>query len=143
ILATLLPIDRIIGRFYPIFGSLLDISARGIGGGLIIQGPPIPEITLQNLHPEHLPIFPSLSLTISCRALSRCHATQSPIISRTTEKEGQGRKIFYGMMIAEGIIAMIWAAAGMSLFSGENLNELLATGGPAVVVSEVATTMLG
>ena len=143
ILATLLPIDKIIGRFYPIFGLLLLISAIGIGGGLIIKGAPIPEITLQNLHPGNLPIFPLLFLTISCGALSGFHATQSPIISRTTEKEGQGRKIFYGMMIAEGIIAMIWAAAGMSLFSGENLNELLASGGPAVVVSEIATTMLG
>lgn len=143
ILATLLPIDKIIGRFYPIFGMLLVISAIGIGGGLILKGAPIPELTLQNLHPDNIPIFPLLFLTISCGALSGFHATQSPIISRTTEKEGQGRKIFYGMMIAEGIIAMIWAAAGMSLFSGDKLNELLAAGGPAVVVSEVATTMLG
>ncbi|MBF4501043.1 carbon starvation protein A [Savagea sp. SN6] len=143
ILATLLPIDKIIGRFYPVFGMLLVISAIGIGGGLILKGAPIPELTLQNLHPDNIPIFPLLFLTISCGALSGFHATQSPIISRTTEKEGQGRKIFYGMMIAEGIIAMIWAAAGMSLFSGDKLNELLAAGGPAVVVSEVATTMLG
>src|SRR5699024_1676608 len=83
ILATLLPIDKIIGRFYPIFGLLLIISALGVGGGLIIKGAQIPEITLQNLHPENLPIFPLLYLTITCDALSGFHATQSSIISHT------------------------------------------------------------
>jgi carbon starvation protein CstA len=76
--------------------------------------------------------------------LSGFHATQTPIISRTTQREGQGRKIFYGMMIAEGIIAMVWAAAAMSLFHGSTgLNELLATGGTGLVVSEVAKVTLG
>ncbi|MFS0576196.1 carbon starvation CstA family protein [Sporosarcina sp. 179-K 3D1 HS] len=144
ILATLLPIDKIIGRFYPIFGALLIISAVGVGGGMVLTGANIPELTLANLHPDKLPIFPLLFLTISCGALSGFHATQSPIISRTTQREGQGRKIFYGMMIAEAIIAMIWAAAGMSLFNGPvGLNELLAAGGPAMIVSEASTMMLG
>lgn len=143
ILATLLPIDKIIGRFYPIFGVLLIISALGVGGSLIITGAPIPELTLENLHPDNIPIFPLLFLTISCGALSGFHATQSPIISRTTEAESQGRKIFYGMMIAEGVVAMIWAAAGMSLFYGKDLSAMIAEGGPAMVVSEVSTTMLG
>lgn len=144
ILATLLPIDKIIGRFYPIFGALLLISAVGVGGGLVITGAPIPELTLANLHPDNVPIFPLLFLTISCGALSGFHATQTPIISRTTQNEKQGRKIFYGMMIAEGIIAMIWAAAAMSLFDGgTGLNELLAKGGPGAVVSEASTLMLG
>ncbi|WP_243292314.1 carbon starvation CstA family protein [Bacillus sp. FJAT-47783] len=144
ILATLLPIDKIIGRFYPIFGALLLISAVGVGASLIIKGAPIPELTLENFHPDHAPIFPLLFLTISCGALSGFHATQTPIISRTTQAERHGRKIFYGMMIAEGIIAMIWAAAAMSLFNGSvGLNEVLASGGPAAVVSEVATMMLG
>ncbi|MFP3361092.1 carbon starvation CstA family protein, partial [Planococcus sp. SIMBA_143] len=81
---------------------------------------------LANFHPDNAPIFPLLFLTISCGAISGFHATQTPIISRTTKGEKQGRKIFYGMMIAEGIIAMIWAAAAMSLFDGPvGLNELL------------------
>ncbi|AQQ52510.1 carbon starvation CstA family protein [Planococcus lenghuensis] len=143
IFATVLPVDKIIGRLYPYFGALLVISAIGIGSTLLIQGHPIPELTLTNLHPEGLPIFPLLFLTISCGALSGFHATQSPIISRTTQKEGQGRQIFYGMMIAEGIIAMIWAAAAMSIFDGASLNELLAAGGPAGVVREVSMTTLG
>ncbi|MFE8700394.1 carbon starvation protein A [Cytobacillus sp. FJAT-54145] len=144
ILATLLPIDKIIGRFYPIFGALLIISAVGVGGGLVVTGADIPELTLENMHPAGAAIFPLLFLTISCGALSGFHATQSPIISRTTQNEKQGRKIFYGMMILEGIIAMIWAAAAMSLFNGPvGLNELLASGGPAAVVSEASKLMLG
>ncbi|TYS47812.1 carbon starvation protein A [Bacillus infantis] len=144
ILATLLPIDKIIGRFYPIFGALLLISALGVGASLVISGAPIPEINLSNMHPDNAPIFPLLFLTISCGALSGFHATQTPIISRTTENEDQGRKIFYGMMIAEGVIAMIWAAAAMSLFNGSaGLNELLAAGGPAAVVSEASKLTLG
>lgn len=144
ILATLLPIDKIIGRVYPVFGALLIISALGVGIGMIVTKAPIPELTLANLHPDNIPIFPLLFLTISCGALSGFHATQTPIISRTTQNEKQGRKIFYGMMIAEGIIAMIWAAAGMSLFNGgEGLNDILNNGGTAAVVSEASTLMLG
>ncbi len=144
ILATLMPIDKIIGRFYPYFGALLLISAAGVGVGLVVTGAPIPELSLKNFHPDHLPVFPLIFFTITCGALSGFHATQTPIISRTTKKENQGRKIFYGMMIAEAIIAMIWAAAGMSLFGGyEGLNEVLAAGGPGAVVSEVSVAMLG
>ncbi|MGD6817760.1 carbon starvation CstA family protein [Metabacillus sp. 84] len=144
ILATLLPIDKIIGRLYPYFGALLLISALGVGGMLVFTGAPIPELTLQNMHPDNMPVFPLLFLTISCGALSGFHATQTPIISRTAKNEKNGRKIFYGMMIAEGIIAMIWAAAAMSLFNGSGgLNEVLANGGPAAVVSESSAIMLG
>lgn len=145
LLATMLPIDKIIGRFYPIFGAFLVISAVGVGLSLVFTGAPVPEIELTNMHPDDAPIFPLLFLTISCGALSGFHATQTPIISRTTQQEKQGRRIFYGMMIAEGIIAMIWAAAAMSLFNGsEGLNEILANGGgPAAVVSEVSVMMLG
>lgn len=144
ILATLLPIDKIIGRFYPFFGALLIISAVGILIQLVLTGAPIPELTFKNMHPDNLPIFPLLFLTISCGALSGFHATQTPIISRTTQSEKQGRKIFYGMMIAEGAIAMIWAAAAMSLFNGyDGLNDMLANGGPAGIVSEASTLLLG
>lgn len=144
ILATLLPVDKIIGRLYPYFGAVLLISALGVGIGLIVKGAPIPELSLSNFHPDNAPIFPLIFFTITCGALSGFHATQTPIISRTTQKEQQGRKIFYGMMIAEGIIAMIWAAAAMSLFNGYGgLNEMLAAGGPGLIVSEVSTMMLG
>lgn len=144
ILATLLPIDKIIGRLYPYFGALLVISALGVGIGLIVTGAPIPELSFSNFHPDNLPVFPLIFFTITCGALSGFHATQTPIISRTTQNEQQGRKIFYGMMIAEGIIAMIWAAAAMSLFDGYNgLGEILAAGGPGAIVSEVSTSLMG
>lgn len=143
-LATLLPIDKIIGRFYPIFGLLLLISAVGVGLSLVLNAAPIPEISLTNMHPDGLSIFPLLFLTISCGALSGFHATQSPIVSRTTQSEVHGRRIFYGMMIGEAIIAMIWAAAAMSLFDNISLLEILKNGGgPAAVVTEISQSMLG
>lgn len=144
ILATLLPVDKVIGRLYPYFGALLLISALGVGIGLVVTGQPIPELSFKNFHPAGASIFPLLFFTISCGALSGFHATQTPIISRTTQNEKEGRKIFYGMMITEGVIAMIWAAAGMSMFHGYNgLQEVIAAGGPGAVVSQASTTLLG
>ncbi|HFR4185773.1 TPA: carbon starvation protein A [Bacillus cereus] len=143
ILSTILPIDKIIGKIYPVLGALLLISAIGIGGMMIIKGSPIPELTFENMHPDNAPIFPLLMLTITCGALSGFHATQSPIISRTLQTEKHGRYVFFGMMIAEAIIAMIWAAAAMSIFSCGELNELIKSGTPAAVVSEISKTMLG
>lgn len=144
LLATILPINKIIGNVYPYIGALLLFSTVGIGAALIWNQAPIPELSLTNTHPSGAAIFPLLFLTISCGALSGFHATQSPIISRTTQKEGQGRRIFYGMMIAEGMIAMIWAAAAMSLFDGPvTLNELITTIGTGGIVSEISTMMLG
>ncbi|MBM6629355.1 carbon starvation protein A [Mammaliicoccus vitulinus] len=143
-LSTILPIDKIIGKVYPVFGFVLMISAVGIFIRLLMTGAEIPELTLKNMHPDSAPIFPLLFFTITCGALSGFHATQSPIISRTTNNEKNGRKIFYGMMIAEGVIAMIWAAAAMSLFGGYGgLQEVLAKGEAALVVSEASTMLLG
>ena len=143
-LSTVLPIDKIIGKVYPIFGFILMISAVGIFVRLLMTGAEIPELTLKNMHPDSAPIFPLLFFTITCGALSGFHATQSPIISRTTNREKNGRMIFYGMMIAEGIIAMIWAAAAMSLFGGYGgLQEVLTKGEAALVVSEASTMLLG
>ena len=94
-------IDKIIGRVYPFFGAILLFGSLGVGIALLFSDYTIPELTLKNLHPENLPIFPILFFTITCGALSGFHATQSPIISRTVKKESEGRYIFYGMMIAE------------------------------------------
>jgi len=142
ILATLLPIDK--SKIYPIFGALLIIMAVGVGVGLIVEGYHIPELTLSNLHPKHLPMWPLLFITIACGAISGFHATQSPLIARTMKNEKHGRKIFYGMMIGESAIALIWAAAGMAVFGGTGgLQAALAAGGPAAIVRTVSITLLG
>ncbi|MFD2541220.1 carbon starvation protein A [Lacinutrix gracilariae] len=143
IIATILPIDKIIGKIYPILGFLLIVSAIGICIGMFMYGNPLPELTLENLHPKNTPYYPVIFLTISCGALSGFHATQSPIISRTIDNEKDGRKVFYGMMILEAVIAMIWAAAAMSLLSTDELSSLLANGGPAAVVNKIAVVLLG
>ena len=143
IVATLLPIDKIIGKIYPVLGLLLILSAIGICIGMFVIGNPIPELTFQNMHPQNIPYFPVIFLTISCGALSGFHATQSPIISRTINNEKDGRKVFYGMMILEAAIAMVWAAASMSILDGDTLNELLQNGGPTAVVNKIAIISLG
>ena len=119
------------------------IGTVGVGGALLFSDYTIPELTLTNLHPDNVPIFPILFFTITCGALSGFHATQSPIISRTVEKESQGRYVFYGMMITEAVIAMIWAAAAMSMLDGQTLSEFIKTGTPSSVVNEVSMTLLG
>ncbi len=146
VLATLLPVDKIIGRVYPIFGAILLIMAAGIGGAMLFGNhPPIPELTLANLHPGGLPIWPLVFITIACGAISGFHATQSPIVARTTMNEKNGRFIFYGMMIGEALIAMVWAAAGMSLFDGSvGLQEALTQyGGTAGVVRQISLMTMG
>ncbi|GGA33691.1 carbon starvation CstA family protein [Psychrobacillus lasiicapitis] len=142
-LSTILPIDKIIGRLYPYFGAVLLIGTVGVGVALLFSDYTIPELSLTNMHPDNVPIFPILFFTITCGALSGFHATQSPIISRTVEKESQGRYVFYGMMITEAVIAMIWAAAAMSLLDGQTLSEFIKTGTPSAVVNEVSMTLLG
>ena len=144
-LSTILPIDKIIGRIYPIFGAVLLLSCVGVLITLITTGnfANIPEINLQNMHPDGVSLIPGLFFTISCGAMSGFHATQSPIISRTIQKEGQGRWVFYGAMITEGIIAMIWAAAAMALFDRVDLNEIIKAGTASAAVSEIAMTLLG
>ena len=141
ILATILPIDKIIGKIYPIFGAALLIMGVGIMGGIFIGGYTIPEISLQNFHPAGKSIFPFLFITIACGAISGFHATQSPIMARCLKNEKEGRRVFYGSMIAEGVIALIWAAAAMSFYG--STEALAAAGSPAVVVNDISTTMLG
>lgn len=145
ILATLLPIDKIIGKIYPIFGIALLIMAFGVSGGIIFGGYKIPEITLSNLHPKQLPIWPLMFITIACGAISGFHSTQSPLMARCINKESEGRSIFYGAMIAEGVVALIWAAAAIAFFgsTGELGKQMTAHGGQAWVVSIISNTLLG
>lgn len=144
ILAAVLPVNRIIGKIYPLFGAILIFMAVSIAIALLFSEKSIPNVTLSNLHPGELPIWPLLMVTVSCGAISGFHSTQSPIVSRTLKKESDGRKVFYGAMIGEGIIALIWAAAGMTFFGGTGgLQEALAAGGPAGVVNEISGDLLG
>ena len=142
--ATILPIDKIIARFYPVFGIVLLVMAIGLGGAILFYQNPIPEITLSNLHPKKLPIWPMLFITIACGAISGFHSTQSPLMARCLENEKYGRRVFYGAMIAEGVIALVWAAAAMTFFNGTGgLAASLAKGGAGVVVHDVSIGLLG
>src|SRR5699024_1312539 len=117
-----------------------------IGLSLLFGNHTIPNLnlnTMQNFHPEGTPIFPAIFFTISCGALSGFHATQAPMVSRTSTNEREGRFTFYGMMIAEGVIAMIWAAASMSLFDGQTLSQMINAGTPSAVVNQVSVLLLG
>ena len=129
VLATLLPIDTLIGRLYPVFGAALLIMAVGVGIGLFTQNGWMPEITnhpFTSHHPKGLPIFPFLCITIACGAISGFHATQSPLMSRCIQSERRGRLVFYGAMITEGIVAMIWAAAAIKFAAGAAVPSLSA-----------------
>lgn len=144
VLATLLPIDKLIGRLYPVFGAVLIIMAVSILGGTMLGGYNIPELTLQNLHPEGLPIWPFMFITVACGAISGFHATQSSMIAKCITSEKQGRSIFYGAMIAESVIALIWASAGVAFYgSTQLLNESLRNLGQSGVVYEISQKMLG
>lgn len=144
VMAAVLPINKIIGRIYPFFGAVLIIMAVSVMIGLLVSDTPIPNLTLENQHPEGLPVWPLIMVTISCGAISGFHSTQSPIIARTVKKESDGRKVFFGAMIAEGVIALIWATAGMTFFNGTGgLADALAAGGPAGVIDTISIEMLG
>lgn len=143
-LATLLPIDKIIGKLYPIFGVCLIIMAVGIAGATIYNSGtnPMMEITFENLHPKGSPIWPLMFITVACGAISGFHATQSPIIARCIENENNGRQIFYGAMVAEGIIALIWASAGIAFYKGTG-GLLAANGGNSSTVYDMSIGLLG
>ena len=147
-LATLLPIDKIIGKLYPVFGTCLIIMAICIGVATILNSGtrPMMELTLQNLHPNNTPIWPLMFITVACGAISGFHATQSPMMARCLTSEKQGRKVFYGAMVAEGIIALIWASAGIAFYYSTNgglIALLEAGGGNSTVVYEMCTKLLG
>lgn len=143
-LATILPVDKVIGKIYPLFGFSLLAMAAGIGFKILTGNYTLPAFTTASLHPEGLPVWSMLFITIACGAISGFHATQSPMMARCMESEDQGRSIFYGSMIAEGIIAMIWAAAAMVFFGSiDELGIAFSSGGPAGVVNSISSSLLG
>lgn len=119
IIATLFPIDKIIGKIYPVLGLMLIIGTGMILAGFFIKGVNLQNFSFENynLHPQNLPLIPIFFMTVSCGLLSGFHSTQATIISRTVSHEKDGRRIFYGMMCLESLIAMIWAAAAMDVYS--------------------------
>ncbi|MDP5292074.1 carbon starvation protein A [Oceanimonas sp. CHS3-5] len=149
LLATIVPVDKIIGRLYPFFGALLIFMSVGLTVALVassehsmLPGFEVDDF-LQNLNPNDMPLWPALFITIACGAVSGFHATQSPLMARCVENESNGRFVFYGAMIGEGIIALIWCAIALSFFGGvEGLNNGMG-GNPANLVYEASTGLLG
>lgn len=147
-IATLLPVDKLIGKVYPIFGMALMAMAIGLLGVLFFGNYTIPTMTLDNLHvnSESLPLVPTLFITIACGAISGFHATQSPLMARCVNNERECRFVFYGSMISESIIALIWAAVAMAFYredggiSAAMANENLT---PALVVNDISNSTLG
>jgi len=142
--ATLFPVDKIIGRVYPIFGALLVIGSVAISVALVVAGFRDPSILndcagFADFQAGN-PLFPCLFVTIACGIISGFHATQSPIVARTMTSERQARATFFGMMIAEGVIAMIWAAAALAIYNIAPENLSLA--GPKVL-GNITTHYLG
>lgn len=154
LIATLLPIDKIIGTIYPYMGAVLLFMAVAIGGSLLVKGFS-GEITMIELTPEtfrnyksnasEYMLIPMLFIVISCGAISGFHATQSPLMARCMSNEKYGRPIFYGAMIAEGVVTCIWATAAMVYFGGpEQLNAMADAGNtPAIIVNSICESWLG
>lgn len=148
ICATLLPIDKLIGKLYPIFGFALLFMALGIGVMIFINHNSLPEFWEgfynHKADPYSTPIFPMMFVSIACGAISGFHATQSPMMARCLNNEKHARPIFFGAMIAEGVVALIWAAAAIAFTGGyDNLQEYVGSGTPAVLVDNLSKSWLG
>ncbi|WP_375751228.1 carbon starvation protein A [Vibrio sp. HN007] len=150
IIATIVPVDKIIGRFYPFFGALLVFMSVGlmIAVGVSAEHTVLGGFTVSdmfsNMNPNNLPLWPALFITIACGAISGFHATQSPLMARCMENEKNGRFVFYGAMIGEGIIAIIWCTLALTFFDGiAGLQEAVKAGGPGNVVYSSAFGLLG
>ena len=142
-IATFLSIDKLIGKIYPVFGICLIVMAVGVALGIFTRGYEIPEIWshFYNMHPQGTPIWSFMFITVACGAISGFHATQSPLMARCLKSEKQGHMVFYGAMVAEGIIALIWAAAGCAIYTGEELQAL--GGGGSTAVYDVCKKTMG
>ncbi len=151
LLATFISIDKIIGKIYPVFGICLIIMAVGVGIGIFTKAEyTIPEIwnNFHNMHPDGVPIWSVMFITVACGAISGFHATQSPLMARCMKSEKQGHFVFYGAMVCEGVIALIWAAAGCSLYEvtgglNTGLSAILANGQSAAIYDVCQKTMGG
>ena len=146
--ATLLPIDKLIGKLYPIFGFALLFMAVGICVMLFVHHDAVPEIWDQFYNhkpdPAANPIFPMMFVSIACGAISGFHATQSPMMARCLKNEKHAQPIFYGAMVAEGIVALIWAAAAVAFCGGyQELIDFIGKGTPAILVDELSRNWLG
>ncbi|MCM1368971.1 MAG: carbon starvation protein A [Candidatus Amulumruptor caecigallinarius] len=148
-LATLLPIDKLIGKLYPLFGIALLFMAVGIMAMLYANHDAMPEIWEgfgnHSANPDETPIFPMMFVSIACGAISGFHATQSPMMARCLKNEKHARPVFYGAMVTEGIVALIWAAAAITFTGGyDNLQAALSGGAtPAILVNNISRTWLG
>ena len=157
-LATLLPINKIITKLYPAFGLLMIVMTSLVAIAILLEAPHLPQFAdvfsyfhIEHAHdflepnPDGLPIWPLLFLTITCGAISGFHSTQSPMIARCLTNEKYARPVFYGAMMCEGIVACVWATAGIAAFPGgyPELKAMLDLGGPGLVVNHIATGYLG
>ena len=153
LLSAIVPIDKIIGKAYPIFGIILITMAIAVIGGVMFQQDKYPMLELighfkdySKMHGD-LPWWPFMFTTVACGAVSGFHATQSPIIAKCIKTEKEGRQVFYGAMVAEGIIALIWAAAAMAFFrtdTQEGFNALMNIGGGnSISVMNMSKAILG
>ena len=150
-IATFISIDQIIGRIYPVFGICLIVMAVGVIFGIFTNSAyTIPEIwsNFHNMHPDGTPIWSFMFITVACGAISGFHATQSPLMARCMKSEKQGHFVFYGAMVAEGVIALIWAAAGCSIYEvtgglSTGLKEVLGSGQSAAIYDVCKNTMGG
>jgi carbon starvation protein CstA len=146
--AAVLPVDKLIGRLYPIFGAALLFMAIGILVMLFVHGGSMPEMW-ENFYnhkadPETSPIFPMMFVSIACGAISGFHATQSPMMARCLDNERHGRVVFYGAMVTEGLVALIWAAAAIVFTGGySELQSTLGSSSPAILVNSISETWLG
>lgn len=150
-IATFLSIDKIIGKLYPVFGICLIVMAVGVACGMVTDpNVQMPELWdhFYSMHPKGTPVWAFMFITVACGAISGFHATQSPLMARCMKSEHQGHFVFYGAMVCEGIIALVWAAAGCSLYEVVNgqmtgLAANMANGQSAAIYDVCHKTMGG
>ena len=148
-IATFLSIDKIIGKIYPLFGICLIVMAVGVIIGIFVKPEyTIPELwsNFRSMHPKGTPVWSFMFITVACGAISGFHSTQSPLMARCMKNEKQGHFVFYGAMVSEGIIALVWAAAGCALYEvtgglNTGLAEILANGQSAAIYDVCVKTM--
>lgn len=144
IIATLFPVDKIMSKIYPIFGAIfLVMTVLMVLALFLSPSLHIPEFTTQGLYFSKKSIFPFLFITIACGAISGFHSSQSPIVARCVQDEKEMRPIFFGAMIVEGIVALIWAGMAMAFFNFNPQLAVLYGATPSFAVNEMAVFLLG